>query len=113
MKELAKLVIEFDGAGGRLVGEPINKAEPEAREKPISPKEMQETLRAVKKLALEIASAYVQRKSPPSELDDIKMYIRRKCIDAGYFRLAPIFIKEIEGEIEIKMARQRATEPTE
>ena len=113
MKESVNLVIEFDGTGGRLVGEPINKAEPETRDRPIPPEEMRETLRKMKKLALLIASAYVRKKRPPSELEDLRLHIRRECSGAGYSRLAPILIKEIETEIEKEMARQRAPESTE
>ena len=115
MKELVNLVVEFDGngTGGRLAWEPINKAEPETRDQPISPEEMRKTLREMKRLALLFAPVYVRGKRPPSELEELRLHIRRECSDAGYSRLAPIFIKEIETEIEKAMARQPAPEPTE
>ena len=108
MKELVNLVIEFDGTGGRLVGEPIRKAEPETRDRPIPPQEMRKTLREIKHQAVLIASAYMQEKVTPSEWEKIKLLMCREFNDAGYSKLAPIFIEEIEKE----MARQLAPEPT-
>ena len=111
MKESVNLVIEFDGngTGGRLVGEPIRKAEPETRDRPIPPEEMRETRQEMKKSAVLIASAYMRRKRPPSEWEKQKLRLRREFNDAGYSKLAPIFIEEIEKE----MARFPAPESAE
>ena len=109
MKELVNLVIEFDRAGGRLVGEAIRKADPETRDRPIPPEEMRGTLQEIKHQAALIASAYIRAKATPSEWEKIKLLMCRDFNDAGYSKLAPIFIEEIEKE----MARQRAPESTE
>ena len=96
MKEFVKLVIDFEGAGGRLVGEPTNKAEPETRERPISPEEMRGALQEIKHQAALIASAYIRAKATPSKWEKIKLLMCRDFNDAGYSKLAPIFIEEIE-----------------